>query len=589
MLQLVPILGATTPRHLVSSLPGYGPTPTKHWTGFVEVDPPTSTHFFYTLVESAGSPSTDPLVWWMNGGPGASSFAGLIGENGPLLLNASGLLTPNPFAWNRHANVLYVEFGPGIGYSYCANSTHAGPDAPCPQSSGACSPCFTSDDLLAAQNAKLLSILLSEIFPELASRPLYLAGESYAGVYIPTLARELLRTSVGQLRGLWVTDPCTDNVAQAGWLDLGVSFAFQKGLIDLETRTALMSSECSSGTTKVGDRVRVLATNACRRAWRLYDLGTAGIGNAVHPPEIPGVPLYIDPLSALGPSGGPDLAGYFNRPDVRAALNATQSPNAAYHLELDNNGYPQYELQYAACNNAAAEGAPSMIDVYKEIMALLAARSRDGGRVDRVALPSAVPASLLTTLPSRRPSPVPGLALRGQSLGSVLPARSGESAPPFQILISSGDIDPVVDLHGTEQAVRAIGLPVAPGEARRPWFYNASGVSASTLVTAPTAWGPSLHAQSAGAQVGGFVTAFATGVPSVGLSFFTFKNSGHMVPAYAPSKSLHVLSRLAIGGQSLAPPLPAGWDDSDSFYSRDGSSPGLFADWVGAAMAPPFL
>jgi hypothetical protein len=57
-----------------------------------------------------------------------------------------------------------------------------------------------------------------------------------AGVYIPTLARELLRRRSASinLRGLWVTDPCTDNAAQFGWLDLGVSFAWQaRGSSDL--------------------------------------------------------------------------------------------------------------------------------------------------------------------------------------------------------------------------------------------------------------------------------------------------------------------------------------------------------------------
>ena len=242
---------SATPPHAVTSLPGYGAPPTKHWTGFVEVDAASKTHFFFYLVESAGDPAKDPLVWWMNGGPGASSFAGLFGENGPLLLNATGALTPNPFAWNRRANVLYVEFGPGIGFSYCANSSRAGP---CPQASADCSPCYTSDDTLAMQNAALLESLLAHTFPALAGRKLYLAGESCeqpgsdskgelgelgklgelgetgsevfgsprsphatdAGVYIPTLARELLRSTSGavNLSGLWVTDPCTDNEAQ---------------------------------------------------------------------------------------------------------------------------------------------------------------------------------------------------------------------------------------------------------------------------------------------------------------------------------------------------------------------------------------
>ena len=433
---LTAALPATLPtRARVASLPGYsgGAPPTAHWTGFVEVDAATTTTFFYYLVESANDPSTDPLVWWFNGGPGASSFAGLFAENGPLLLNASNQLTPNPFSWNQRANVLYVEFGPGIGYSFCANSSRAGADAPCPQASGGCSPCRTSDDTLAEQNTKLLATLLGDrrYFPELAGRDLYLAGESYAGVYIPTLARQLLARQQPpyRLRGLWATDPCTDNAAQSGWLDLGVSFAWQKGLIDKATYEALTGPACTAGRTKVGDRVRKTETIACRGAWRLYDLATAGIGDAVHPAPIAGLPLYIDPLSALGPSGGPDIEGWLGRGDVRAALHATGSPNSVYHLELGNNGYPQYALDYAACNDAAADGAPSMVDVYREIVAM--ARADTNAEEE------------------------------GGGLRSVI--------------VSSCDIDPVVDIHGTEVAVTKLGFAVATGGERRPWFYNASG------------------------------------------------------------------------------------------------------------------
>ena len=94
--------GAVDTKRKVDTLPVYGAPPTAHWTGFVETDAASGSHLFYYLVESADEPASDPLIWWFNGGPGASSFAGLFSENGPLLLNDAGVLVDSRLrAWQR--------------------------------------------------------------------------------------------------------------------------------------------------------------------------------------------------------------------------------------------------------------------------------------------------------------------------------------------------------------------------------------------------------------------------------------------------------------------------------------------------------
>lgn len=160
-------------------------------------------------------------------------------------------------------------------------------------------------------------------------------------------------------------------------------------------------------------------------------------------------------------------------------------------------------------------------------------------------------------------------------------------------------------MHGTEVAVGKLGFAVATGGERRPWFYNASGVAPAALAATPTAWGPVLYAHGAGAQVGGFVTSYDA-APSLDFSFVAVRDSGHMVPAYAPLKAAHLLRKLlapsaarttrgvsAVAGGplglGLAPPLPTGWANaSDAAFYGGEKKAGLFAAWVNEAMAAPY-
>lgn len=480
-------------KHRVTKLPGLNEREdlsSSHWTGFVETDESSETRLFYYFAEQVtenvviDDTKPTPLILWMNGGPGASSLAGFFGENGPYILTEENKLMKNPFAWNRLGHLLAVEFAPGIGFSYCANSTKENGTDFCNGDArwkdGACSPCYASDTSVARQNAELLETFVSEIFPELLGKnvPVYIAGESYAGVYGPTLGLELLKRGIVSLRGLWITDPCTDNEAQFGRLDMGLDFSFEKGLLSKNTYEVLREENgaCSTGRTLVGDFVRNTNTSTCREAWRVYDLATAGIGNSVHPSAINGLPLYIDPLNALGVAGGGgDVQGYLGSAEVRDALGV--SSTLPYFLEIGNNGYPQYDLQFAACNNDAKSGADSMVQIWRDI---------------------------------------------------VTEHRRSSSSDSLELLVLNGDLDGIVGLHGTESAVQKIDYKST--NARRPWFYNATATPPETLLEKPLPWGPSLRNKNAGPQIGGFVTNYETGQDDVRLRFVTVRAAGHMTP-----------------------------------------------------------
>eukprot|EP01043_Picozoa_sp_COSAG02_P044752 COSAG02_NODE_4027_length_5886_cov_4.820287_7_plen_398_part_00 len=152
----------------------------------------------------------------LNGGPGSSSLIGLLTENGPWQTDEQSLLSPLPFGakekvpqlfhrphgWQRAASYIWLESPAGVGFSYCdypMNQTNGKPLFPC-----------TANDTSTAQDNHAVLKAFFKGFPEFAQNEFFITGESYAGVYIPTLAELILADTASaiNLQGIAVGNGC---------------------------------------------------------------------------------------------------------------------------------------------------------------------------------------------------------------------------------------------------------------------------------------------------------------------------------------------------------------------------------------------
>lgn len=143
------------------------------FSGYLTVSPSKELH--YILVESQDKFNRDPLLVWMNGGPGCSSMLGMFMENGPCVFDDGNYtIFNNPYPWNNRTNVLFIEAPAGVGYSFAQTTADT----------------QFNDIISSKDNLEALHSFFKK-FPEFVGRDVYLSGESYAGIYIPYFAMQI--------------------------------------------------------------------------------------------------------------------------------------------------------------------------------------------------------------------------------------------------------------------------------------------------------------------------------------------------------------------------------------------------------------
>ncbi|XP_012440153.1 serine carboxypeptidase-like 46 [Gossypium raimondii] len=308
---------------LIPSLPGqHGHLSFRQYSGYIVTDAEHGRALFYYFVEcSSNEDVLHPLTLWLNGGPGCSSLGfGAFMENGPFQPGENGTLIKNPYSWNIESHMLYLESPIGVGFSY-SNTSKDYID--------------WNDTQTAEDNYRFILKWLEE-FPQFKDCDFFLAGESYAGHYIPQLAALLVEHNKNpnvepvNLKAIALGNPLLD-------LDISVlagDYLWSHGAISDETlfleKTVCNDSKymreyvhsqwsqgCNDVFNRVADEVSLdvgfddLLLPVCTSSRNVEQFKVRSIYSAVGKREKKGDPCLTGRIFT-----------YLNKPEVQKALHA---------------------------------------------------------------------------------------------------------------------------------------------------------------------------------------------------------------------------------------------------------------------------
>ncbi|RLM54282.1 serine carboxypeptidase-like 34 [Panicum miliaceum] len=300
----------------------------RQFAGYVTANESHGRALFYWFFEATHDVQNKPLVLWLNGGPGCSSVGyGALEELGPFLVQkGKPEISLNPYSWNKEANLLFVESPAGVGFSY-TNTTKD---------------LSQFGDELTATDAHGFLVNWFKRFPQFRGHDFYIAGESYAGHYVPQLATKIVEGNKKahhkkdriNLKGIMIGNAAIDASSD----DRGLAdYAWDHAVISDELYGAIKkectfpddgeeSAPCNQAWNEFFGSIRnidiySLYTPACTDT-----LANASRSNSSSSWKLAGTPLARihrgRPYNTYDPCADYHVVDYLNRGDVQAALHA---------------------------------------------------------------------------------------------------------------------------------------------------------------------------------------------------------------------------------------------------------------------------
>ncbi|PHH87247.1 hypothetical protein CDD83_9130 [Cordyceps sp. RAO-2017] len=211
--------------YFVRDLPGVpkDAPPIKMHAGHIEVLPEHNGNIFFWHFQNQHIANRQRTVIWVNGGPGCSSEDGALMEIGPYRVKDEQTLVLNNGSWNEFANLLFVDNPVGTGFSYVDTDSY-----------------IHELDTMANHFVLFLEKFF-KLFPEYDRDDIYIAGESFAGQYIPYIAKAILDRNTKNSGNEW---PLKGLLIGNAWISPDdqypayLEYALAKGLIQKDSDMA---------------------------------------------------------------------------------------------------------------------------------------------------------------------------------------------------------------------------------------------------------------------------------------------------------------------------------------------------------------
>ncbi|MCD7454311.1 Serine carboxypeptidase-like 45 [Datura stramonium] len=310
----VGIVSALTHPDKIIKLPGQPQVGFQQFSGYVTVDDKKQRSLFYYFAEAETDPASKPLVLWLNGGPGCSSVGvGAFSENGPFRPRGQ-VLVKNEHSWNKEANMLYLESPIGVGFSYSTDTSSY----------------ETVNDEVTARDNLVFLLRWFHKFPQYRKSNLFLTGESYAGHYVPQLAKLMMAFNKKQqlfnLKGVALGNPVLEFATD---FNSRAEYFWSHGLISDPTYR-MFSSACNY-SRYVSEYYRDSVSPICSRVMSLVSRETSKFVDKYDVTLDVCISSVLSQSKIISPQENAEkldvcvedeVVNYLNRKDVRKALHA---------------------------------------------------------------------------------------------------------------------------------------------------------------------------------------------------------------------------------------------------------------------------